>query len=348
MKLTFDEMMYLAENKKELSVKREYVDGVPVVIFAYNVCFSDTFDTELAKEFRGTTFREDTKQLISRPFPKFFNIGERSDTGYDKINWKKARYYVKHDGSMAIPVYLNGKIFWKTKKSFYSDVAKKIQSFYDSGNAKGLVTQRHFPVMLADYKNTPIFEYVGPTNQIVLSYQKESLEYLGFRCNESGLFTPCEQTEVTNVTYEQVYDMIDIEGFVIHDGEKMVKAKTKWYLDRHRVVSDFNPKNIIQLTLENKIDDVLGVISQLGMTLRFHQVSELRDRVVSCWLNVINDINECFEVYKYLEDRKEFALTVNEHCPKEYRSAMFALKDGKSIQGIVDKIVFAKIMEEFE
>jgi len=351
MRLDFNEMMTLAENKKELAAKREVVDGVPVVIFAYNVAFSDTFDSELAKEFRGTTFREDTKELISRPFPKFFNVGERADSGYDSINWRTARFYTKHDGSMAVPVLLNGKIFWRTKKSFYSDVAKKIQSFYDTGNVKGLASDRYFHKMLEDYTYTPIFEYVGPTNQIVLPYETESLEYLGFRENHTGKFNPCEQTEVNGLTYNQIYEMKDIEGFVIHDGEKMVKAKTKFYLDRHRIVTDFNPKNIIQLTLDNKIDDVLGVISQLGMTLRFHQVSQLRDETLEEYFTTLGSAEKYYKTlhktFPSMENRKEFALAVNEHIPKEYRSAMFALKDGKNIQSIVDKIVFAKMLEKF-
>lgn len=346
MNLNFDEMMYLAENKQELTAKREVVDGVPVVIFSYHVAFTDTFDSPLAKEFRGTTFREDTKECICRPFPKFFNVGERPDTQVDKINWDNAKFYTKHDGSMITPVLINGKVFLKTKKSFYSDVALKAQAFYDKNEDGYFGSILLKEVILPIY--TPIYEYCGPNNQIVLPYEKEQFVFLGSRELVNGVYQANKKLAVSMASYEDIQTLENIEGYVIDDGKQLVKAKTAWYMARHKIASDFNPKAIIQATLDGTIDDILGMISQLGMTLRYHQVCELRDKVLTEYFTVNHEVDDYWKSVCYIKDRKEFALTVQDKVPQVYRGIMFALKDDKKCLDKVDQIVYNRVYQEMK
>ncbi len=343
MKITFKEMTKLCEQKEEFRAKREVVNGVPVVIFAYMVAFTETFNSELAKEFRGTTFREDTKELISRPLPKFFNVCERPETQPDQINWKKASYYTKHDGSMAIPVSVNGKIFWKTKKSFYSTVAKKIQALWDRKGHVYLGHNCYNESMLNDYcaQYTPIFEYVGPTNQIVLPYEEEKLIFLGSRHNETGDYLPSYQTYCPNVTYESIAARKDIEGFVIRIGQQLMKAKTNWYLERHKVASEFNPKAVIQATLDESIDDIIAMIYQLGLPERAKQVEQLRDETLECMIE-LKQIIDCnfHHLRHFVDDRKLFAEKVNTLVPNDCKGFMFMLLDEKDIQPKLNELVF--------
>lgn len=351
MELHFDDMIELCEQKEELRAKEEIVDGVPVVIFSYMVQYTDTFDSELAKEFRGTTFRLDTKELISRPLTKFFNIGETEETQIDNLDMSFAGYYTKHDGSMVVPVVINGKVFWKTKKSFYSDVAQKAQAFYDRFKAINNEGEFDWKSLLksSHHNFTPIFEYVAPHNRIVLEYPEEQFIYLGFRDNCSGEYFANEQHKVHNVTYEEVFDMKGIEGFVIQTGcGKLVKAKTKEYLEHHKLVSDFNPKSVIQATLENTVDDMIGVVSQLGFKDRQKEIEQLRDEVNHTKTNVMNDIKYYFNQCKDIGTRKEFAQYVNENVPSVYKGFMFLMLDNKEVEKKVDKLVFDSVYSKYK
>ena len=346
MKLNYEDMLALCEQKEEFRAKEEIVDGGSVTIFSCMVSKSDTFDSELAKEFRGTTFLTDTKECISRPLPKFFNVNERDDTQENKIDWCNAEFYTKHDGSMAVPVLINDKIFWKTKKSFYSDVALKIQEFYDN-NGLSEFTEFRLKKFLKYF--TPLFEYVGSTNRIVLEYEKEDLIYLGYRNLKTGEYVPSEKLRIKNINYKDVYDMKGIEGFVIWDGNQLAKAKTKEYIENHKIVSEFNPKTIIESTLNDTIDDMLGMVSQLGFTLRYYQIQQLRDEVVDAELEILRDINDSWEkCKKYKNNRKEFAQCVTENIDGRMKSFMFLMIDEKDITEKLQKLVFDVVYERYK
>ncbi len=347
MQLTFDMMMKMCNSKPELRAKEEMVDGNLVTIFSYMVSMTDTFDSELAQEFRGIVFCNETKKCICRPLPKFFNVGEKESTQHHLIDWCDAEFYIKHDGSMLTPVVINNKVFWKTKNTFYSDVAINAQMFYDR-----TVDNPEYAALYAEVASTThtqIFEYVGPGNQIVLPYAEESLVFLGSRCIETGNYSPAQELKVVDVAYADVYEMEEVEGFVIWDGNQLVKAKSEWYMARHKITSDFNTKRIIAATLDNTIDDMLGTIAQLGMTLRHFQVCELRDEVVREKLDMLALVDRYWSITKNSgsTNRKEYALFINAHIPKEYRSIMFKLLDDKRIDEIIDKIVFTAVQYRY-
>lgn len=339
--LNFDEMMQFVDNKPELRAKEEVVDGRVVTIFSYMVSMTDTFDSKLAKEFRGTTFDNETKQCICRPLPKFFNVGEKDETQHHLVDWDNAVFYTKHDGSMLTPVLINNKVFWKTKNTFYSDVAIAAQKFYDAN-----------PFELHDITTyTPIYEYVGPGNQIVLPYEKEELIYLGYRDINTGEYFPSSEHYVPDMTYEQVVDLEEVEGFVIWDGNQLVKAKTNWYLERHKICSDFNIKAIINASLDNTVDDMLATIAQLGLTLRYYQVAQLRDKVIRERFIIEHDVETFFELVTEHNtgSRKDVAIYITTgFIPKEYRGIMFSMLDGKDVQEAINKLTFEAVYAEYK
>lgn len=331
MNLTFDEMMKYVDTKPELRAKVEEVNGREVTIFSYMVSMSDTFSTPLAKEFRGTVFDNETKQCICRPLPKFFNVGEKEETQPHLVDWDNAVFYTKHDGSMLTPVLINNKVIWKTKNTFFSDVAVNAQKFYDAN-----------PFELGDITtHTPIYEYVGPNNQIVLPYEKEEFIFLGCREIETGLYFPSAMQQVKDMTFDKVINLPEVEGFVIWDGNQLVKAKTQWYMERHKISTEFNVKAIINAVLNDTVDDMLGTIAQLGLMLRYYQVQDLRNKVVREKFMVEHDVDTFFALVPKDASRKDQAIYINSGViPKEYRGIMFSLLDGKDVTEAVNKIIF--------
>jgi len=348
MKLNFDEMMQYSESKPELRAKLETVDGVDVTIFSYMVSMTDTFSDAIAQEFRGTVFCNTTKECICRPLPKFFNVGEKETTLEHLIAWENAVFYTKHDGSMLTPVVINDKVFWKTKNTFFSDVAINAQKFYDR-----TVDEPEYAELYAQVRNndvTQIFEYVGPGNQIVLPYEREELIFLGERHIETGQYTPAKELHVPGLTYSEILYMEDIEGFVIWDGNQLVKAKSMWYMERHKIASEFNVKAIIRATLDNTVDDMLGTIAQLGMTLRHFQVQQLRDEVVFEKMAVTSMVDTYWEMINALNltTRKDFAIKINQIVPQEYRAIMFKLLDDKDVDEMINKIVYEHVYADYK
>jgi len=351
MTLDYNEMLQLCTQKPEFRAKIEVVDGVEVTIFSYMVAMRDTFDSELAKEFRGTVFRNDTQECICRPFPKFFNLGERPETQKDQINWNKAQFFVKYDGSMATPVLINGKIFWKTKNSFYSDVAKKIQTFWQESLHEGdnfFSSKNALMYCLKNYYYTPIFEYVAPHNQIVLAYDTEALKYLGFRDIQSGIYWPYIGNQNSDISYDEIINMTDIEGFVVQDDQKLFKMKTKWYLDRHKICTEFNPKVIIRATLDETIDDLIGVAAQLGLIEQQNQMEDLRDETLRTKLEFESQIKHAWSLVNRIEDQKEFAFAVQNQFPKQWWPFMFSMKKNKDFSAMLNDYVFDTVYTNYK
>ena len=336
--ISYEEMLQLCNQKEEFRAKTEVVNGIEVTIFSYMVAMRDTFDSKLAREFRGTTFRNDTKECICRPFPKFFNIGEREETSLENIDIIGARYYIKHDGSMATPVLLNNRIIWKTKNSFYSDVANKINNYWV--NHKNHDTRKAMRKMLAGYNYTPIYEYVAPHNRIVLEYQEEELLYLGFRDNNTGEYIPNFHNR-EDIKYHEIFAMEDVEGFVIElQSGELVKAKTQWYLDRHKICTEFNPKKIIECTLNDTIDDMIAVIYQLGLPERAVNVEKLRDETHKMKIETLRQVKLAWDTVGFIADQKEFALKVQSTLQKQWWPFIFAMRGNKDTTKILNKYVF--------
>ena len=105
----------------------------------------------------------------------------------------------------------------------------------------------------------------------------------------------------------KVKDVIEgKEGWIIQfENGKMVKLKTPWYIDRHRLFTeDLNRENtLISLILDENIDDV---IAQLEEPTKKEEIEEVID-IVNHQMNILsNQIDDFIKNYK--GDRKDFAL----------------------------------------
>lgn len=135
--------------------------------------------------------------------------------------------------------------------------------------------------------------------------------------------------------------MDEIEGFVIElNSGELVKAKTQWYLDRHKICTEFNPKKIIECTLNETIDDMIAVIYQLGLPERAVDIEKLRDETNKMKMETLKQMNLIWGQVAPITDQKEFALKVQNSLPKQWWPFMFALRRNKDISTILNKYVF--------
>jgi RNA ligase len=300
-------------------------------IGCYSINTGSTFtseNSEFARECRGIVFGPDGK-LVSRPFHKFFNVGELTETLIDNLDFSKiVRLMDKRDGSMVHPVKIGGLILFSTKKSFYSDVAidaTKLLHSYAFGDY----------LLFSDFcisKNiTPIFEYTSPKWRIVLDYQNEFLTLLHVRDNFTGQYYSSQEIDalilesgkqikkvdeypIDQNTKQFLLDSIEddsnIEGYVIQfeDGT-MAKMKTKWYLGLHRSVVFNRERDVARMVVYETVDDFKSFA--VNVPELFVKIVEIERRVAADLLyleSVFHHTVQILEENSHLDREQKFML----------------------------------------
>lgn len=318
-------------------VKTE-VDGYPISMFNYRFATFNSFINPIpekpnvkAFEMRGLTFVFNKDGSLFKRYlllDKFFNLNQTPDSMYSVVkDYKVLNVMNKEDGSLASFIPLpNGKIVGRSKMSFISDQAIEIQRIY--GEDK---TVQEFIKFCVDRDIVPIFEYVSPTNRIVVPYANTQLILLRIRDNKTGKYLDVNQfsdkldsMSVCNFEKEHVLDNLvtaaDItegkEGWIVQfENGKMIKVKTKWYFDRHHLfTTEINRENtLIKLIVDEEIDDIMSQLDEPTKSAEIEQVIHLVSRYVNKMSHDIDEFYKKYSEYPINGDRKTFALHYRRH-----------------------------------
>lgn len=325
-------------NNPMVQFKEETVGGVEVVIPCYMIANDELWKQPLATELRGHVFRKDTGECISMAFHKFFNINEKRETLVENIDWTKPFTVMeKCDGSMITAVVINSEVYFKTKKSFYSDVAILANKY---------ATQeiKDFVLMCYDCETSPIFEFTHPDWKIVVDYGKEpTWTLLAIRDMEEGWY----YEGIGNITYQfpnireaktfdlksydEIKNSIDtlegMEGYVIEfeDGSRY-KTKCNWYLLRHRVNTDLRERDVIRMIHDETIDDVKSVIVEAGHDL--DKVLVLEERYMKEYNTIVHHVTELLLKLQNEPDKKSMAQKYGSH---KYFGMAVRLFEGRNV-----------------
>ena len=306
-----------------------------------------TFDDPELMECRGIKFDKDGL-ILARPFRKFFNYGER---GSDLPVHRSHVITHKLDGSMIHPTLLDRRLFFHTRKG-HTDVAKKAERYVLSSpqhDYQGLcLAAIHFGW-------TPIFEYTGPNNRIVIRYEEEALTLLAMRHTVKGHFMDREWlrgwarnhkvplVKVFNMTLTgQVQQFIDhtrglkdAEGYVVYfDDGYMVKIKAEDYVLKHRALDDLgSKKKVVALCGQGFMDDVIPILSEADANelVAFNDALQIE---IGLALSKVHNLVSKYGLLKVdgrteAEARKMFAVNTAKRVPAYLRSAAFGAIDGK-------------------
>ena len=244
-------------------------------VINYLVAMPDTFHMEGSDDVMGAIRREcrglifDTEgNIMSRPYHKFFNVNEKEETQTHMLDMTRAHVMMdKLDGSMIRPVRMHGMVRLATKMGV-TDIAMEAEKLLDPGQYDWLDD------MMVD-GFTPIFEYVAPTNKIVVEYAEAKLILTAVRETVSGEYRSLRQWDAPfelvrtdasifdfNAYLTYARDQQGREGDIIRfaDGH-MVKVKNDWYVQIHKtkdiVAVD---RNIVELVLNETIDDTRAML----------------------------------------------------------------------------------------
>lgn len=241
-------------------------------IFSYNYASYSDWLLPDALECRGIMFEMDGEKpvrIASRPMEKFFNLNENPFTM--NIDLNDVDYILtKEDGSL-VSTYLDGdEILFKSKGSIKSEQALMANGILMNINHHQL---RDRLKKLAEDGFTANFEFVSPTNRIVLAYQEMKIVLLNIRENETGEYISyddiykdavlrpylVERYEIDSPKWvEEAKNAENIEGYVavMKDGSHF-KIKSDWYVSLHSTKSSLdNPEKLFKTIIDGASDDL--------------------------------------------------------------------------------------------
>jgi RNA ligase len=324
-----------------------------VFCYAYNSpeVFPEVVSWEDAvrRECRGLAFNLEGR-LISRPFHKFFNLGERPETQASAVDLLEPHVILeKLDGSMIRPVPIGDgyRLGTKTGVSLVSPQPEAFVAVHPAYDA-------FIRVQIAR-ERTPIFEWCSRRQRIVLDYPQDRLVLTAVRVNRDGRYLPLDEVRA-EIAQEPRFAGIEVvreyegtaanmetliagtrgleggEGWVIRfaDGH-MVKLKADWYVARHRALEGLSREKVVIATLlAGAADDVKPLLSEeAGARL---EAFELRfwaalNGQVSLLNEQLAQIRE-----RYGEDKKAFATSLAKELGPQVRTLMFSAWVGKDIR----------------
>lgn len=281
---------------------------------------------------RGLITRPDGL-VIARPFPKFFNVGEREEA----IPNESFEVYEKLDGSLGILYFFEGQPRIATRGSFTSEQSQ----------VANRILQRKYGHVSFDPSITYLFEIIYPDNRIVVDYgDLEDLILIGMVETATGRELSLVDIGLPIVKkYDGIKDIEVLaeleednrEGFVIRfESGLRLKFKFDEYVRLHRILTQISPIRIWEMlrdggTVDDMVEDVpdefFGWMKEVAADL------QAQYRKIE---------NEAKAVFKVLETRKE---TAAYFLTQKHDRILFRMLDGKTYDDIIWKMIRDKMKE---
>ena len=302
-------------------------------VINYMVSLETTFPevtdelSAMRRECRGLIFRSETGELISRPYHKFFNLGERAETQLERCDFSPdAVLMEKLDGSMIRAIPLPGGYRLATKMGV-TDVALQAEVFV----AQRPRLDQFFRDLVGEHGiHTPIFEWCSRANRVVLDYPKPRLVLTAVRDTVTGRYWSYAELQDLAAHYaldlvraapfadlEAVRDQCRLleqeEGYVVRDADgAMVKIKSDWYLALHRTLDRVRfEKDVLAIVLNNSLDDIRSVLIPSVL-------ADIEAYNTAVWRGIAQTVDQLVPIIEQARaasaDRKTYAL---EHCQKQ-------------------------------
>lgn len=277
---TIDDVLPAIKDRDEFIISKK--DGYIVINYAVN--YEDTFpvvktnEDSIRRECRGLIFNSNDI-LISRPFHKFFNLNEKEDLQFNNIDLSiPHKILMKLDGSMIRFAYINNELRALTKMGI-TEVSIQVDEWL-----KNKPNYIEFIKESINWKFTAIFEWCSPYNQIIIKHDTSDLILTAIRDTFVGDYVSYDIIKIIADLYdvssvkqyetsfisgikklsEIISNEKDMEGVVVRfDDGHMIKIKTLDYLLMSKARdSIIREKNIVNLIINDKIDDMIPLMSE--------------------------------------------------------------------------------------
>ena len=336
--------------EKGLIIKQVHAT-LPLSIYNYSrTCQYDRLWDGVTLNCRGLVL-DNEGNVVAKPFPKFFNMEELSDTEIPKESFE---VFEKMDGSLGIFFHYEGEWYMATRGSFTSEQSIKGMEI---AKREGL-----------DRKCVPgftyLFEIIYPENRIVVDYGTDERLVLLSIVNPEGNEIPYNEIEMDGWDIVNRYDGVndfktlkemisnDAEGYVIRFSRGMrMKIKGDEYVRLHKILTNFSTTDIWELmrTKGNMNEFLERVPDEFDNWVK-GVVSDLNDK----FYKLQNKAAIFVDKHRYNGilagmplDKKAFASYVMQESI-ELRPIMFAMWDQKPYDDIIWKMIKPKWSKPFK
>lgn len=313
-----------------------------LVLFGYtDKCTYDKAWDEYTRKARGLIVEWETGKVIARPFEKFFNLGEMPETRLENLPTGSYTCFDKHDGSLGIIYFYDGKWDIATRGSFTSEQAnyarEHLLPIYDlSGLSEDM---------------TILTEIIYPENKIVVNYGNiKCLILLGLINRLTG-----EESNIYISPYRNIFppagaysytipEMIalqktlpkDREGFVVHFANGLrIKIKGEEYLKIHRVLLTLSPLSLWETMKNGRCDrSILEQIPEEYRTEWEPIVETLEDLYRKISLEVYLLANNLADQFN--DDKRSIGIYLKENN-HVHGQGVFPYLTGKGLDGYIMK-----------
>ena len=288
--------------------------------------------------------------VISRPFPKFFNLGEKEA---EPIDWKEPiEVSEKLDGSLIVVAFYKNTPLVNSKGSFTSEHAQFARKWLKE-NSPEFWNLKESPC-------TFLFEAIFPStseNEVkVVNYgNRADLSLLAVINTKTGEEYTYDQIKDCakhfSFPYAPHYDFDDIntiisrvkaresaqdgEGLVLHfmNTNKRVKIKSDVYIRLHRLISHANRKTILQMLING--DNIEEIYSTLPDEF-YNEVKKWVAEYLEEHKRITDLVNLRLPELTKIDSRKEQSQIIyNDPELNTVRGIVFTALDGRDVNGPV-------------
>jgi hypothetical protein len=309
----------VTELNKQLGIHATNHPALPIFLLKYDQIESPKTHS-IVRECRTLIVEFDTYKVVSRAFPRFFNLGEDLK-GEKEFNWANFVVQEKIDGSKINLFHYAGEWHISTSGSFgFGEILDTGKTWRDL--FFGVLNPLMITTLHKEY--TYVFEFCSPYTKVVKYYPTAQLFLLGVFHNETGEELSLEdcrtQANWLRVGFPQTYPFSSaqecieslekteatFEGYVLVDDKKnRLKLKSKSYLALSQLSANGNiflGKNLIKLIVD-KPGEKDEIVTYFPEVLPSYEDYERKIN------GLFKELDEIYLLYNDL-NKKQYALAI--------------------------------------
>lgn len=279
---------------------------------------------------RGLVVHRETREIVSWPFKKFFNLSE-----VRRIPDGRFQVYDKLDGSLGITYHHQGQTYITTRGSFESPQAVRGTELFRS----------QFCCTPLDPGLTYLFEIICSESRYVVDYKGfEGLVLIGVIETESGRELDLSLPEFSSFvkaqsyqfnTLEQVAEFVESrpnsEGVVLKfEDDTRIKVKSADYLRKFHIISGLTEKSVWEALSKGEGGMVQDFIQDASLPEETRLwLGQASDRLLTQYMTIMDNARHVVDNCPPLKSRKEIA---KYFLSAENPHILFALLDGREKQ----------------
>jgi len=351
------------ETRVDKGLIKKYIDGDYIGWCYTRKCqYENNWDPYTTISRGLVTLSDGT--IISRPFPKFFNLGD-PQTG--EIPWTETITVTeKLDGSLIIVSFHNGNMIINSKGSFKSEHVIFARKWIEENMSEWMDTSKHyskydignwtycFEAIFPEKENIKVIQYNERADLTLLAIIHNNYD-AEFDREDLQLYSALIKVKpVPHYTADNIPEIIkkcksrsiqEGEGLVLHfsPSGKRIKVKSEEYLRLNRLMSHTSKKHILDVLING--DDIESIYATLPDEF-YQEIKNTVSEIKAEYSSIHNSAERVANELRKLPTKKEQALyLLSKPELSDIKNVVFEMLEGKSGERSIWSNIRKKIKE---